>query len=425
MPKSISTTEPGSRTLSALENLPLFSQGVHPTNRTPTKSQKAKRLTGITILQQGIDTLVFSVYGTLREEVIPSLEWTKELAQASKLREAPSVLQPFFGVTPRMQATGANGHEWKLESDDIAILIRRPGKSKRPSATIEVKPACLWREGLGGLAAARAAEHYLRPLFYTLDGPEGLDGDYSVSVRRVDLATDFQGHAEFTDTDRRGVVSRVRQDRIGNHVDDTPRISYYGMDTVTGFAAGKSTVTRINYYDKTKAAADKSQDWWPELWSRHEAYSPGVKVNRCEFQMGREFLHNRAERIESLADLERNIARLWAYGMRWFSVRELTPADSHKSRWPVADWWSDLSTWEGAKGEPLPRVKQVRPKFNRICEAGFGYLTTAMALSGSDCPYETLDRMWDVVRVKKREDGIAAVLAAKRLRYRGNTMADA
>jgi hypothetical protein len=417
MPKHISTTETGSRSLAALANLPLFSQGVHPTNRTPSKYPNQKKSTGITILQQGIDTLVFSVYGTLREDLVSSLQWTKELAQASPLREAPSVLPPFCGVTPRMQAKGANGHEWKLESDDIAILIRTPGKSRRPSATIEVKPACLWREGLGGLAAARAAEHYLRDCFH--------EGDYSVSVRRADLATDFQGHDEFTDADRRGVVSRVRQDKIGNHVYEEPRISYYGMDTVTGFAAGKSTVTRINYYDKTKAAADKSQDWWPELWSRHEEYVPGVKVNRCEFQMGREFFHNRAEPIETLADLERNLARLWAYGMRWFSVREVNPVDSNKSRWPVADWWSDLSTWEGTKGEPLPRIKQVRPKFNRICEAGFGYLTTAMALSGSDCPYETLDRMWDVVRVKKREEGIAAVLAAKRMRYRGNTMADA
>jgi hypothetical protein len=33
--------------------------------------------------------------------------------------------------------------------------------------------------------------------------------------------------------------------------------------------------------------------------------------------------------------------------------------------------------------------------------------------------------MWDVVRVKKHDEGIAAVLAAKRLRFMGNTMADA
>jgi hypothetical protein len=316
-----------------------------------------------------------------------------------------------------MQAQGARGHEWRLDNGDVAILIRMSNKSKRPDATIEVKPSCLWREGLGGLAAARVAEHYLRELF--------LDDGYGVEVRRADLATDFQGHDEFTAADRRGVVARVRPDNMGNHVDDAPRLTFYGMDRVTGFAGGKSTVTRINYYDKTESAAKKGQGWWEDLWSQNPAYVPGKTVTRCEGQFGRVLLRSRAEPIRTLADLERNLAGLWAYFMRWFSVREENLSDTHKSRWPVADWWQDLSAWGGHQAQPLPRIKQTRPKFNRICEAGFGYLTTAMALSGSDCPHETLERMWDVVRVKKREEGIAAVLAAKRLRFRGNTMADA
>ncbi len=417
MPRRISASEPESRTLAGLANLPLFRGGVHPTNRTPTKSQKGKSQSSVTILQQGIDTLVFSVYGTLRDEVIELLAWAKEDAQASPLREANSPLPPFFGVTPLMQAKGANGHEWKLENQDVAVLIRMPNKSKRPSAAIEVQPACLWREGLGGLAAARVAEHYLRELF--------LEDGYRVVVRRADLSTDFQGHDEFTDTDRRGVVARVRLDKVGNHVDDAPRLTHYGMDTVMGFVAGKSTVTRINYYDKTKRAAGKGQGWWEDLWSRNPAYKPGVRVNRCEFQYGREFLRNRAERIENLADLERNLARLWAYGMRWFSVRTINLDDSHKSRWAVADWWSELSVWGGNQAEPLPRVKQVRPKFNRICAASFGYLTTAMALSGSDCPHEALEHILSAVRAKKHEAGMRAVIQAKRLRYGGFTMADA
>ncbi len=417
MPKHISTTETGSRTLGALANLPLFSRGVHPTNRTPKKSQKQKSHSGVTIIQQGIDTLVFSVYGELREDVIELLAWAKEDAQASPLREANSPLPPFFGVVPLMQAQGARGHEWRLDSGDVAVLIRMPNKSKRPNATIEVKAACLWREGLGGLAAARVAEHYLRGLF--------LDDGYRVNVRRVDLATDFQGHDEFTDADRRGVVARLHQDNMGNYLHDAPQLQFYGMGKVMGFAGGKSTVIRINYYDKTKAAVDKNQPWWFDLWSQNPAYVPGKTVIRNEFQLGREFVHSRSEPVDTLADLERNIPRLWAYGMRWFSVREENPSDTHKSRWPVAGWWQDLSTWGGYQAEPLPRIKQVRAKFNRICEAGFGYLTTAMALSGSDCPHETLERMWDVVRVKKREEGIAAVIAAKRLRFMGNTMADA
>jgi hypothetical protein len=369
----------------------------------------------VVVLHQGIDTINFSVFGTLRDEVVSLLEWAKEDAQASPLGEVLSPLPPFFGVTPLMQAKGANGHEWKLESRDVVVLLRRPNKSKRPDAAIEVKPECLWREGLGGLVAARVAEHYLRELF--------LEDGYRVVVKRLDLATDFQGHDEFTAEDRRGVVKRAH--RIRNEAVDNGGLTWYGMEGVDGFSAGKSSVIRHNYYNKSKRAAQKGQDWWEELWSRHEGYVAGGKVNRCEFQMGREFLRNRDERIETLADVERNMARLWAYAVKWFSVRTPSETDSRKSRWEVADWWLALSLWAGSQAKPLARIKQVRPKFNRICDASFGYLTTAMALTGSDCPYETLERVLSAVRAKKHEAGMQAVIQAKRLRYGGFTMADA
>ncbi len=403
------------RTLSALASLPLFGGGAPPNNMAPNKSRIDKGCSDVVVLQQGIDTLVFSVTGALREDVVALLEWAKEDAQSSPCDEAQSPLPPFFGVTPLMQAKGAAGHEWKLASPDVVVLIRRPNKSRRPAARIEVQAPCLWREGLGGLAAARFAEHYLRELFQE-------DG-YSVKVARLDLATDFQGHDEFTDADRRGVVKRAH--RLRNEATDNGGLTWYGMEGVDGFSAGKSSECRINYYDKTKRAKQRGQDWYEDLWARHEGYVPGRRVNRCEFQLGRSFLHNRDERIETLADVERNMARLWAYGVRWFSVRTPSETDSRRSRWVVAGWWLVLSAWRMSDAEPLGRIKQVRPKFVRVAEATFGYITTAMALVDSDCPYEALERVLGAVRSKKRDAGMLACIEAKRLRYGGFTMADA
>ncbi len=403
------------RTLAAMASLPLFGGGAPPNNMAPNKSRIDKGRSGVVVLQQGIDTIYFSVTGVLREDVVTLLEWAKESAQEAPGGEAQSPLPPFFGVTPRMQAKGAAGHEWKLESPDVVVLIRRPNKSRRPAARIEVQAPCLWREGLGGLAAARLAEHYLRGLFE--------DDGYSVKVARVDLATDFQGHDDFTDVDRRGVVKRAHE--IRNEGEDKGGLTWYGMEGVDGFSAGKSSECRINYYNKSKRAKQRGQDWYVDLWSRNEGYVPGRKVNRCEFQFGRSFLHNRAERLETLADVEKNMARLWAYGVRWFSVRTPSETDSRKSRWAVADWWLALSLWRMSDAQPLGRIKQVRPKFIRVAEATFGYMTTAMALVDTDCPHEALECVLQAVRSKKLDVGMLACIQAKRLRYDGFTMADA
>jgi hypothetical protein len=75
--------------------------------------------------------------------------------------------------------------------------------------------------------------------------------------------------------------------------------------------------------------------------------------------------------------------------------------------------------------EPLGRIKQVRPKFIRVAEATFGYMTTAMALVDTDCPHEALECVLQAVRSKKLDVGMLACIQAKRLRYDGFTMADA
>ncbi len=103
MPKRIATNTEN-RTLAALSPLPLFAPGAPIDNMAPLKTQNHKP-TSATILYQGLDTLVFSVYGELKEDVALCLEMAKEDAQAAPSGVAIAPLPAFDGVTPLMQAS--------------------------------------------------------------------------------------------------------------------------------------------------------------------------------------------------------------------------------------------------------------------------------------------------------------------------------
>jgi hypothetical protein len=402
---------PSSRSVSALASLPLFSKGAHSDNMAPLKSQNPNPAP-VTILQQGIDTLLFSVYGELREDVALCLEMAKEDAQASPSGAALAPLPPFDGVTPLVQEKGAPYYEWRAVSQDITVTIARPSKSKRPKAQIRVSSECLWRMGGGGQVAARLAEHYLRPLF--------LEDGYRVQVSQVHMATDYQGYDLCLD-DRRGIVKRPRS--IGEVPEHDGELTWWGVRSeCQSVAAGRSNSIRINLYDKSREIEAKGKGWFVDLWERSKGYVPEQKTWRLEYQFGREFL--RPYKVESLDDFLGAASGLWGYGVKWFSFRDPNPNDSHASRWPVAPWWAALASWRWGDDAPLSKVKQVRPRFVRIAEGGYGYITSAMALTGAESPYQALEVILRAVQSKKGEAGMMAAVGAKRLRYGGFTMAD-
>ena len=389
----------------------IASSGCPTDNMAPCKSQSSVR-----VLQQGIDTIVFNVYGQLREDVALCLEMAKEDAQASDDGRALAPLPDFAGSTPLMQAAGARYYEYRCVSEDLTVCIQRPGKSKRPAATIRVSPACLWRLGRGGEIAADLAEHYLRPLF------EG-EG-YRVQVSEVDLATDFQGHA-LTEADMAGLVSRVRSVPVYPEGEVCGGLVQWGRRGVLhSIAVGKSSVLRLSLYDKTRDSVQKGKTWFLDLWERQKGYVAGEAVWRSEFQFGREFLRELERPVETLDDLLVQLPAMWAYAVRWASFREVNPNDmGHPSRWNVASWWAALSRWGRCADAPLARVKQVRPKFERMCAGGFGYLTSLMALTEEIDPRRALETLLGHVEYRKGVLGMDAALRAKQRRYAGATMA--
>jgi hypothetical protein len=408
---------------SSLAGLPLASpvvRGGMPDNMPPPKyskglpaSQSLPALSSpVVVLQQGIDSIWFNYYGTLREDVPPLLEWAKEDAQASPFHESQAPLPPFDGVTPLMQDKGAKGGwEWRLVSRDVTVLISKSVNRRRPTAQVRVSAECLWRMGRGGRVAAELAASYLLPLF---------DGLPVVQLSAVHLATDYQGHVPVR-ADFAGLVKRARYYR--NHMvpDDGDSLEFYGLkEDYPSFAYGKATALRVSGYDKLAELGKSGKGWFLDLWARHEDYQPDIPTWRIEFQFGREVLRDRG--VETIADLFAGMAGMWAYAVRWFSFRDVLPDKVNKSRdWPVSAWWQALSSWELSDAEPLPRVKQVRPGFQRLSAGAFGYLTSLTAITEAETLQDALD--WLLAERGQRE--IDRAVAAKRQRYAGFTMGSA
>jgi len=319
-----------------------------------------------------------------------------------------------------MHASGIKGYDYLCRSDDVEVNLRRPSKSPRPSVVVRVSAQALARMGDGGKAATLLAADWLRTIFE--------DDSYVVTVSKVHLATDWQGHIPQL-ADLENVVKRAGdRPNLDDEMLDAETMLPFGHieahrsrgRVLTGIHAGVSTNLRLNCYDKTRQSAVKKLDWVGELWALNPRYNVRVSTWRNEFQFGRDFLHKRG--IETIADLFANLGALWGYGMGWYSFRDPSSTDSNRSRWAVAGFWQSLSTWGGFEAEPLAKVSVVRPKFRAMCAGTVGYITSLMALAEVDSPYDALGWALEIVASNKGFDCVDRVVAEKRQRYSGFTM---
>ncbi len=406
----------------------LGAKGAGPSNTAPHEFGTKVSMPiapSVTIIYQGIDTITFNLYGSLRESVIECLRMAKENAQAAEGDWAESPLPPFDGVTPRMHASGVRYYDYHLSSDDLDIKLREPSKNPIPAGVIRVSAQALARMGEGGETAARLAEHYLRELFE--------DDGYRVQLGIAHLATDWQGWqpeiADLENVVRRAGDTIEMDDEVVDLDEqrffDDPlghlRVRRSRARVLSGLSSGVSTNIRLNLYHKTRQVVQEGKAWVQELWDGCPGYNPRLQTWRVEYQFGREFLHKRE--IETLHEFLANRAALWAYGMVWYSFRIPSETDRNRSRWHVAPAWLELSNWGGHGGDGLPKVKVVRPKMARIAASLHGYVTSMAAITGVDNLIDAAAWAFEIVQEAKGLDRMGRMLDEKRLRYHGFTMA--
>lgn len=223
-----------------------------------------------------------------------------------------------------------------------------------------------------------AALHSLGPELTVLWAQNVLDAaglDVTFSVSRLDLHSDWQGL--WVDADeRRNFVTYSDK-----------RALYEEADELSGLNFGKrggALYARI--YDKTRQAADKGDDWWPDVWGNR--YDPEQRVLRVEFEFTRDGLRDFG--VNTPDDAFAQVGPLWAYATgKWLSLR-LPNSDETRSRWPLDPRWSAIQRATIANNSvPADRIRagQTAGSLRKLMPALVGYLAgAAVHLGTKDAP---------------------------------------
>lgn len=134
-------------------------------------------------------------------------------------------------------------------------------------------------------------------------------------------------------------------------------------------------------YDKRAEIEHSNKAWFQDLWSKR-GWVAGSSVTRVEFQARRDFL--RTVQVETVADLDMQLADLWKYFTSWVSLRDKT-SDSNRRRWPLKAFWQIVRDAVPAFGvvTGVVRVAQRRPRAESLARLGRGVMVTLTALEQS------------------------------------------
>jgi len=315
------------------------------------------------VLLAGVDTL--AVGFNVKEFLLTTEEW-KMLADAKYQAQGtmfdsggtPVTLRgQKFSVNPR----GGRGYEFVLVNDDLRIQLAERADSGRvyPEIHITWRSQYLWRYGWQGVYT------YVRNWVYAWADVT------SEKVSRADLCIDLNLSLPEVSLKGGEVVTYARKNEefsIQHHFD--------GLDE-TGYSFGKGDL-KCRIYDKLIEIEHSQKAWFQELWRKagRDGSSP---VTRVEFQARRDFL--KTMQIETVEDLEMQLADLWKYFTNWVSLRDQS-SDSNRRRWPVKPFWAvvcgAVSSFGAVTG--VVRIAQRRPRMDSLARMGRGCLVTLAAL---------------------------------------------
>jgi len=312
----------------------------------------------------GIDTLAVGFH--VDEFLVNPEEWAlladaKASAQGRMFGSggSPVVFKGHkFSVSPK----GSHGYEYVLVNDDVTIQLaeRATGGSAYPEIHVTWRSQYLWRNTWQGAYTyvARWIRSWAR-------------GEVE-KVSRADLCIDVGMELPEVNLKVGEAVSYARNKRefyVENH--------FRGMEE-TGYRFGQGDLL-CRVYNKIAETAVHDKAWFLPMWRRNgwDGESP---VTRVEFQSRRD--HLKSQQIETVEDLERQLADLWRYFTEWVSLRDQDASDSNRRRWPVKDFWRVVcgSVAEFGKVTGVCRLTQRKPRIDALSKLGRGVMVTMTAL---------------------------------------------
>jgi len=325
------------------------------------------------VLLAGIDTL--AVGFNVDEYLLTPEDWAaladaKASAQGTMFDSGgqPIVFQGrTFSVSPK----GSHGYEYVLVNDDITIQIaeRATGGSHYPEVRVTWRSAYLWRYGWRGVYTY--VKRWVRSWAAGADDAE--------KVSRSDLCIDVAASVPEVNLRVGEVVSYARS-KSEFHVQHHLK----GMAD-TGYTFGQGDLMG-RVYDKLAEIVHSNKAWFQDLW-RKNGWNGEDPVTRVEFQVRR--AHLKSQQIDTVEDLERQLADLWKYFTDWVSLRDQDDNDSNRRRWPKKPFWETVRAAVPAFGvvTGVVRLTQRKPRIDALRRLGRGVLVSLAAMMATT--YET------------------------------------
>jgi hypothetical protein len=325
-----------------------------PPNRGPPKNRDEALTSSVSVLAAGVDSLYVSFKGEVDAAWLDDIELLKVRAQETG---HPQPIEWMHKRKALLQPSGWGNYRYWLRCGDFDVFIGRG----RSLPAVYARVASEFIHEVGPLSALVDLKSFV--------GPRLLGQTNETVCSRVDVYADFQGWVPRSeDYDRFITRSRRNSCHIAVH---------HNGRHFTGFMFGRDAMV-ARLYDKSLEIAHSGKGWMQEVWgNRLDSSAP---VWRLEFQLRRVVLAECS--LSTPEDVLAQWQNLWGYATRWLSLREPGPG-AHRTRWPVADVWSDLARAEGGVGwTPLVR-KRIRQHDESVLVRGLtGYASSLAALAG-------------------------------------------
>lgn len=305
------------------------------------------------MLAAGIDSLYVSFRGDVDAAWLDGIELMKVRARETG---QPQLVPSTGDRKALVQPSGWGSYQYWLRCGDFDVFVGR-GRSL-PAVYSRIASEFIHEVGPSGALANLKS-------FVGSRLPE----THQTICSRVDIYADFQGWVPRPE-DYDDFITRSR--RNTSHI-----TVHHDGRRFTGFTFGRDAmVARI--YDKGLEIAHSGKDWMREVWG--DRLDPSAPVWRLEFQLRRQLLAECS--LTTPEDVLSQRESLWAYAMRWLSLRKPS-LGATRTRWPVADVWSHLMRSQpGDAHSPLVRKRITEHDESVLVRGLTGYASSLAAVAG-------------------------------------------